>query len=70
MTVDTATTTNDEKEAYSAAARRHMGIAVPENGGKDPIGVLLPTSKGANQALDLYLQSYQLAVVSPRVRIN
>ena len=34
----------DREEAYSAAVKRHMGIAVPENGGKEPLGVLLPTT--------------------------
>ena len=48
---------DDDKEAYCAAAMRHMGIGVAENGGKEPIGVVLPPSEDANTALELYLQS-------------
>mmetsp|Transcript_31889 Transcript_31889/g.67044 ORF Transcript_31889/g.67044 Transcript_31889/m.67044 type:complete len:438 (+) Transcript_31889:154-1467(+) len=53
-----ANSRDNDRIAYSAAARRHMGIAVPENGGKDPIGVVLPTtSEEVNRSLELYLQS-------------
>ena len=52
------------REEYNAAARRYMGIGVPENGGKEPLGVILPRSgakeedDGVNDgALDEYLQS-------------
>ena len=31
-----------EQEAYKTAARRHVGIGVPENGGKEPMGMFLP----------------------------
>ena len=48
-------TEHEDKEAYAAAVKRHMGIAVPENGGKEPLGVLLPWDD--MNALDEYLQS-------------
>jgi protein FRA10AC1 len=31
-----------EEEAYKTAARRHVGIGVPENGGMEPMGMFLP----------------------------
>ncbi|KAL7498993.1 hypothetical protein ACHAWT_010042 [Skeletonema menzelii] len=49
----------EKKEAYDAVVRRSVGIGVPENGGKEPLGVVLPlsTSSGAGEALDRYLKS-------------
>jgi len=52
-----ATATGDDEAVYSAAARKHMGIGVAENGGKVPLGVVLPTTANDNAALDSYLQS-------------
>ena len=54
-----STLSTEKKEAYDAAVRRSVGIAVPENGGKEPLGVVLPlsTSSGAGEALDTYLKS-------------
>jgi len=51
--------TTEKKEAYDAVVRRSVGIGVPENGGKDPLGVVLPLliSSGAGEALDQYLKS-------------
>jgi len=46
-----------DQEAYASAVKRHMGIAVPENGGKVPLGVLLPTESTTSDALEVYLQS-------------
>ena len=46
-----------DQEAYTSAVKRHMGIAVPENGGKVPLGVLLPTESTTSDALEAYLQS-------------
>lgn len=46
-----------DDSAYRAAARRHMGIGVAENGGKNPIGILLPPPQEATASLDRYLQS-------------
>ncbi len=50
---------SETKEAYDAAVRRSVGIGVPENGGKKPLGVVLPlsTSSKAGGALDQYLKS-------------
>lgn len=50
---------DSKKEAYDSAVRRSVGIAVPENGGKEPLGVLLPhaSSSEAGEALDMYLKS-------------
>jgi len=45
-----------DREAYASAVKRHMGIAVPENGGKVPLGVLLPAE---STTLEAYLQSCQ-----------
>ena len=42
-------------EEYASAVRRHIGIAVPENGGNFPMGVVLPL-KDVNAALDSYLR--------------
>jgi protein FRA10AC1 len=57
-----------EQEAYKTAARRHVGIGVPENGGKEPMGMFLPpppllppatnaTYKDNIDPLDQYLRS-------------
>jgi len=58
---NTATASNkdnaQDREAYASAVKRHMGIAIPENGGKVPLGVLLPTESTASDALEVYLQS-------------
>mmetsp|Transcript_21728 Transcript_21728/g.35841 ORF Transcript_21728/g.35841 Transcript_21728/m.35841 type:complete len:308 (+) Transcript_21728:178-1101(+) len=53
------TSSTEKKEAYDAVVRRSVGIGVPENGGKEPLGVVLPlsTSSGAGEALDRYLKS-------------
>ena len=59
-TKNTSATNKDsaqDQEAYATAVKRHMGIAVPENGGKVPLGVLLPTESTASDALEAYLQS-------------
>ena len=52
-------TTAEKKEAYDAVVRRSVGIGVPENGRREPLGVVLPlsTSSEAGEALDLYLKS-------------
>ena len=47
-----------DQKAYASAVKRHMGIAIPENGGKVPLGVLLPTESTTSDALETYLQSY------------
>ena len=58
---NTATETNkdnaQDQEAYASAVKRHMGIAIPENGGKVPLGVLLPSESSTSDALEVYLQS-------------
>jgi protein FRA10AC1 len=56
---DSSTSITEKKEAYDAAVRRSVGIGVPENNGKQPIGVVLPlsTSSEAGEALDRYLRS-------------
>ena len=55
-----------EQEAYKTAARRHVGIGVPENGGKEPMGMFLPpppppasnaTCEDNIDSLELYLRS-------------
>jgi len=52
-----------EEEAYKTAARRHVGIGVPENGGKEPMGMFLPplplpsTTGKDMDLLDQYLRS-------------
>ena len=59
-TKNTSATNKDNaqgQEAYASAVKRHMGISVPENGGKVPLGVLLPTESTASDALEAYLQS-------------
>lgn len=55
----TSLSTTEKKEAYDAVVRRSVGIGVPENGGKYPLGVVLPlsTSSRAGGALDEYLKS-------------
>jgi protein FRA10AC1 len=51
------------EEAYSAAARRHVGIGVPENGGRRPMGMILPPPPPAtddaieDDPLERYLRS-------------
>jgi len=57
--ISSTSLTTEKKEAYDAVVRRSVGIGVPENGGKDPLGVVLPlsTSSGAGEALDWYLKS-------------
>ena len=50
-------TEEHDKEAYAAAVKRHMGIAVPENGGKEPLGVLLPTATSGRDDMNVYLES-------------
>jgi len=54
-----ASLSTEKKEAYDAVVRRSVGIGVPENGGKDPLGVVLPlsTSSRAGEALDQYLKT-------------
>ena len=58
---NTSATTNkdnvQDQEAYASAVKRHVGISVPENGGKVPLGVLLPTESTTSDALEAYLQS-------------
>ncbi len=57
--VASSISTSEKKAAYDAAVRRSVGIGVPENNGKEPIGVVLPlsTSSEAGEALDWYLKS-------------
>ncbi|KAL7547114.1 hypothetical protein ACHAWF_010425 [Thalassiosira exigua] len=49
--------TDEERKEYAAAARRATGIAVPENGGREPLGVALPGSAEDRAAVDRYLAS-------------
>ena len=48
--------TGGDDDSYSAKIRSALGVGVAENGGKVPIGVVLP-SEGASRALETYLQS-------------
>ena len=48
----------EREEEYHAAARRHIGIGVPEVGeGRDPVGVLLPPDESRGERLREYLSS-------------
>mmetsp|Transcript_3246 Transcript_3246/g.7135 ORF Transcript_3246/g.7135 Transcript_3246/m.7135 type:complete len:377 (-) Transcript_3246:1120-2250(-) len=48
--------TGGDDDSYRAKIRSALGVGVAENGGKVPIGVVLP-SEGASRALETYLQS-------------
>ena len=48
----------EREEEYKVAARRHIGIGVPEvGGGRDPVGVLLPPDQSRGEKLREYLSS-------------
>lgn len=67
-----------QQEAYKTAARRHVGIGVPENGGKEPMGMFLPppplppainaTGEVIIDPLDQYLRSCHDDAVGTRGR--